>query len=145
MPKNKLSPVVIGFPAGLLATLIFHQAAVALLWWLGMAPFPPYKTGATAPLGVPAVISLAFWGGVWGLPFGLAQRRFPRGLAYWLTSLVFGAVLPSLVALLMVVPLKGGAVGAGWQPGIWAFAGLVNGAWGLGTGLLYRFGQSYWD
>jgi hypothetical protein len=48
------------FIAGFLATLIFHQLALALLWWLGIAPFAPFSMAATRPLGVPAVISLAF-------------------------------------------------------------------------------------
>ena len=144
MQQLSLPPIVVGFPAGCLATLVFHQAAVALLWWLGIAPFPPFMMVATAPMGVPAVISLAFWGGVWGIPFALVQYRFPHGVGYWLTSVVFGAVLPSLVALLVVVPLKGGAVGAGWQRGIWVFAALVNGAWRLGTALLYRLGIRFW-
>lgn len=47
---------------------------------------------ATQPLGVPAVISLAFWGGVWGILFELIHNRFPRGGGYWLTAFLFGAI-----------------------------------------------------
>jgi hypothetical protein len=67
------------FIAGFLATVIFHQLTLAFLWWAGIAPFAPFSMAATLPFGVPAVISLAFWGGVWGIIFGLVDNRFPRG------------------------------------------------------------------
>ena len=67
------------FFAGVLATLIFNQLTLALLWWAGIAPFAPFSMAATQPFGVPAVISLAFCGGVWGIIFGLADNRFPSG------------------------------------------------------------------
>lgn len=53
-------------------------------------------------------------------------------------ALIGGAIFPSLVALLIVVPIKGGAIGAGWNPKIWEFALIVNGIWGVGTGLILQ-------
>ncbi len=134
--------ILVGFVAGFLATLTFHQIAVAVLWWLHVAPGPPYQMTPRPPFGVPAVFSLAFWGGVWGILFAFVDRFFARGPGYWLTSFVLGAVFPSLVALLVVVPLKGGPLGAGWNPVIWMFAFLVNGCWGIGTGVLLGLGRS---
>ncbi|HLF96445.1 MAG TPA: hypothetical protein VI457_04820 [Methylococcaceae bacterium] len=126
-----------GFIAGFLATLVFHQLTLALLWGAGLAPFGPFQTAPTQPFGVPAVLSLAFWGGVWGIAYALVDRRFfPQGNAYWSTAFGFGAILPSLVALLVVLPLKGKALGGGWQPGLLVTVLLVNGAWGVGTGLI---------
>jgi len=130
--------ILFGFIAGFLATVIFHQPVLALLWWAGLAPFGPFSMAATQPLGVPAVISLAFWGGVWGILFGLIHDRFPRGSGYWLTAFLFGAILPTLVALLVVLPLKGRPVGGGWQPALLMTAFLINGAWGVGTGLIVK-------
>jgi len=130
--------LLFGFVAGFLATLIFHQLAVALLWNLGIAPFGPFPMAATWPLGVPAVFSLAFWGGVWGLPYALIHHRFPPRAGYWVTAFLLGGLLPSAVALLVVVPLKGGPVGGGWQPALLLTAFLVNGAWGVGTGVFLR-------
>jgi hypothetical protein len=127
-----------GFIAGFLATLIFHQVIVALLWWAGVAPFGPFSMAATQPFGVPAVISLAFWGGVWGILFGLIDNGFPRGSGYWLTAFLFGAILPTLVALLVVLPLKGQPIGGGWQPALLVTAFLINGVWGVGTGLILK-------
>jgi hypothetical protein len=130
--------ILFGFIAGFLATLIFHQLIVALLWWAGVAPFGPFSMAATQPFGVPAVISLAFWGGVWGILLGLIDNGFPRGGGYWLTAFLFGAILPTLVALLVVLPLKGQPIGGGWQPALLATAFLINGAWGVGTGLILK-------
>ena len=91
------------------------------------------------PLGVPAVIQLAFWGGVWGIAFVLVERviaRCPGG--YWLGAVLFGAIVPTLVFWFVVLPLKGLPVGYGFHfPGI-AVALIVNGLWGLGTGVFLR-------
>jgi hypothetical protein len=97
----------------------------------------------TAPFGVPAVISLAFWGGIWGIVFVLVHDRFPRGGGYWLSAFLFGAIFPTLVALLIVLPLKGRPVGGGWQPSLLVTAFLINGAWGVGTALFVR-GLAAW-
>ena len=130
--------ILVSFIAGFLATVIFHQLVLALLWWAGMAPFGPFSMAATQPLGVPAVISLAFWGGVWGvIMIPLIARA--RGIGYWLAALAFGAVLPTLVAAFVVAPLKGQHMAGGGHAGKMLVFGLcVNGAWGLGTAILYR-------
>lgn len=119
------------FVAGFLATLIFHQGLVALLHVAGVIPFAPYDLASTWPLGVPKVVSLAFWGGVWGVVLWPLVRR-ARGAGYWLRWLVAGAVGPTLVGLVVVLPLKGIPVG----PASVVIGLLVNGVWGLGTGLL---------
>jgi hypothetical protein len=130
--------LLFGFIAGFLSTLIFHQLALGLLWSAGVAPSAPFSMAATQPFGVPAVFSLAFWGGVWGILFALSERRFARRGGYWLAAFLFGAVLPSLVALFVVLPLKGQPVGGGWRPALLLTAFLINGAWGVGTGLILR-------
>lgn len=119
------------FVAGFLATLIFHQGLIAGLHAAGAVPFAAYDLSPTWPLRVPAVISLAFWGGVWGLVlWPLLRRR--RGTPYWLGWLLAGAIGPTAVALLVVFPLKGIPVSATAIP-----LGLVlNGVWGLGTAVL---------
>ena len=52
--------VVIGFIAGFLAVLVFHQPVLALLSSLGLAKATLYAMDPTAPFGVPRVISIAF-------------------------------------------------------------------------------------
>jgi hypothetical protein len=130
--------LVFGFIAGFFGTLIFHQLTLAVLWGLGVAPFPPYPMAVTHPFGIPAVFSLSFWGGIWGILFARVHGIFPRRGAYWAVAFFFGAILPSLVALLVVLPLKGRPMGGGWHPALLLTAFLVNGAWGIGTGLILK-------
>ena len=137
-PKGISARSLFGFIAGFISTLIFHQLTLGLLWEAGLAPSAPFSMVATYPFGVPAMLSLAFWGGVWGILFALIERTFARGGGYWVTAFLFGAVFPSLVALLIVAPLKGHPVGGGWQAHVWLTAFLVNGAWGIGTGIILR-------
>jgi hypothetical protein len=127
-----------GFIAGFFATLIFHQLTLAVLWAAGLAPLKPFNMAATQPFGVPAVFSLAFWGGVWGVIFVLLEGWFSRRGSYWLAIFLFGAVLPSLVALLVVLPLKGLPLGGGWHLPLLVTVFLVNGAWGIGTGVVLK-------
>lgn len=121
------------FTAGFIATLIFHQGVLGLLWLAGIAPTAPYNMAATPPFGVPAVLSLAFWGGLWGLPLWWLLRSLPTR-RYWPAALAAGAVFPTLVAILIVFPLKELPVSLQVMIG----GLLVNGAWGAGTALVLR-------
>ena len=130
-------PYVRAFIAGFLSTLVFHQGVLTLLWLSGASPRVPYDTTPSSPLGVPAVLSLAFWGGIWGMVIWPFLRNAAPG-AYWLRALLIGAVAPSVVALFIVFPLKGMAVAGGWDPRIIVGALMLNGAWGLGVALFMR-------
>ena len=134
--------LVIGFIAGFLAVLIFHQPVLSLLTAAGFAEAATYSMQATAPFGVPQVLSYSFWGGVWGMVFALVEQRFPRGAAYWVVAFLFGAIFPTLVAWFVVAPLKGQPVAAGGAiPGM--LTGLIiNGAWGIGTALFLVLGNN---
>ncbi len=129
--------VLQSFLAGFLSTLVFHQGLLALLNAAGATSRKAWVMAPTPPFGVPAVLSLAFFGGLWGiLLWELVRKR--AGSAHWLGAFVLGAVLPTLVALLVVLPLKGMPVGGGWKPDIVAGALLLNGVWGLGVAALMR-------
>jgi hypothetical protein len=134
--------LVFSFAAGFLATLIFHQLALWVLWSLGFAPFAPFQLAATRPFGVPAVFSLSFWGGIWGILFSFVEGRFPARRGYWVATFLFGAILPSLVALIIVLPLKGRPMGGGWGQPLLVTAFLINGAWGIGTAFFLRLFSS---
>lgn len=127
----------IGFCAGAIAVLIFHQGMLMVLHATGVSSRGAFPMNPTEPFGVPQVISLAFWGGVWGIIFvHVVPRIRVRGAGYWLAALAFGAILPTLVAWFIVAPLKRQPIGGGWQPLGMLTGLLVNGAWGLGTALL---------
>ena len=129
---------LIAFVAGFLSTLIFHQGLLAVLHRAGASPRPAYVMKAVPPLGVPQLISLAVWGGVWGAALLPLLARWDSSWGYWVAWLIAGALLPSLVALFVVMPLKGMPVAAGGNPKLIVGALLLNGTWGLGTALLLR-------
>ena len=123
------------FAAGFISTLTFHQGILGLFYVLGKFPRAPFAMNPTEPLGVPSVISVAFWGGVWGIALWPLIRG-ATGAGYWLRCVLLGAIGPSAVALFIVFPMKGMAFAAGWDPKIIVGALILNGAWGLGLGLL---------
>ena len=130
--------MVLAFVAGFIAVLVFHQGMVEILQAQGVRTVRAFPSSTTWPFGLPRIWSLAFWGGVWGILLLVAQghRRFPSGNAYWLGALVFGAVFPTLVATLVVAPLRGQGFGGVLDPGGVLTGMAVNGAWGLGTAIL---------
>jgi len=135
--NQRVMDYVKAFIAGFVSTLVFHQGVLALLHLTGVAQRAPYDLGRVPPLGIPAVISLAFWGGVWGAAIWPLLKNV-AGPAYWLRALVIGAVGPSAVALFMVMPLKGMPMAGGWEAKLIVGALILNGAWGLGMALLLR-------
>lgn len=125
------------FAAGFISTLTFHQGTLFVLHKAGMWPKPPWPMAPTKPLHIPAVISLALWGGVWGI-FAWYLIRGMAGADYWIYATLFGAIAPSLVALFVVFPLKGMPVAGGWKPQVISAVLLLNAAWGLGLAALMR-------
>jgi hypothetical protein len=125
--------LLFGFVAGFVATLVFHQVALWILHYFHFIDRVPWSMKPVPPWGVPAVISLAFWGGVWGAVM-IAILWKSRNLL--VVSTLFGAVLPTLAAAFIVAPLKHQPIP---HSGKLLMVGLiVNGAWGLGTALIYR-------
>lgn len=123
------------FIAGALAVPLCHQVVVAILNAVGFIDRSPFSFAATKPFGVPELISLSFWGGVWGLILMLVAGRL-QGAKFWIVAVLFGAIAPTLVAGFVVAPLKGLPAGGNAKM---AMAGLlINGAWGLGTAALAR-------
>lgn len=127
---------LLAFLAGFVSTLIFHQGMLALLYASGVSPRGAFSMEPTPPFGIPSVISLAFWGGVWGIPLYAVIRKIERTAVFLLVATVFGAILPTLIAVVVVMPLKGIPIGGENRTAMLMIALLVNAAWGLGTALL---------
>ena len=126
--------LIVGFLSGFVAVLVFHQAAWAGLYAMGIMPRAPFPMQGVAPFGVPQILSLAFWGGVWGIVLAAVLARLDGGRLL-VAATIFGAVLPTLVGWFIVAPLKGQPMAAGFAlPGL-LIGPIVNAAWGLGTGL----------
>jgi hypothetical protein len=133
-PSRWAARVPLGFIAGFIATLIFHQPALAVLHALRMTPAMPYPAKPVPPFGVPQYLSLAFWGGVWGIVLALLAPLWGPRL-FWPGTILFGAIFPTLVAWFVVFPTKGIPMAGGFHfPGI-LVGPIVNGAWGLGSAL----------
>jgi hypothetical protein len=126
------SRAALGFVAAVVATLTFHQAMWALLHAAGLMP-RPFPMTPTGPWGVPKMVSLCFWGGLYGAVFGIVMPRLPAPL--WLCGLGLG-IIAALVGLFVVLPLKGQPVAYGfaWKP--WVDSLLINGFWGIGVGVI---------
>lgn len=140
--KAALSRFALAFIAGFVSVLLFHQGMLALLHAVNFTPRAPYGTAPTPPFGIPQIWSSAFWGGIWGLIWIAISPRFRHDKSYWLAALIFGAIVPTLVAWFVVAPLKGQPIAGGWKLVGIVTGLLVNGAWGVGTaGLLRLFSR----
>lgn len=125
--------VVLAFIAGFLAVLCFHQAAVGLMHAHANFPFAPFASDPVPPFGVPKWFSASFWGGLWGvlMLWLFDWANVDRG-QYW-KGLLFGGIALTLVALLIVTPIKGGSIDFDTFPMKFAGGFVVNGAWGIGA------------
>lgn len=124
------------FVAGALAVPLGHQLMLGLLLAIGLTDRKPFPMDATAPFGVPQLISLTFWGGLWGVLLGLFLEKALSGRWFWAGAAIFGAIAPTLVAGFVVAPLKGMAAGGNAKLAV--FGLLVNLAWGVMTAVLFR-------
>jgi hypothetical protein len=128
---------LLGFAAAVISVLTFHQGMIGLLYMAGMVARAPYPTGSVPPFGVPVILNLCFWGGLYGAAFGLALPRLPRA-PMWLLGLGLG-LLAALVGWFIVAPLKGQPVASGFVPMRLLISVLINGTWGIGVGVILAF------
>jgi hypothetical protein len=134
--RPSLARLALGFIAAFIAVLIFHQGMIAILHAMDLLKNGPYAMQPIGPFAVPRVVSLAFWGGVWGIVYVLAEPYFPRGAKYFLAAFLFGAIAPTLFGWFVLAPMRGAPVANGWQIAAMWRGPLINGAWGLGTGIV---------
>src|SRR5262249_29239692 len=113
--------VIVGFVAGAIGVLLFHQGIILAMYLAGLLPSPPYSMKATEPFGIPQVLSSAFWGGLWGIVLVWLMVALRGADRLWV-AVLFGGVLPTLVGILIVTPLKGGDIAERLQ-----IAGLLRG------------------
>jgi hypothetical protein len=79
-----LKTLILGFVAGFLATLIFHQGLWWVLYQIHFIPsdLPPWPLNPVPPFGVPSVISKSFSDGLWGAALAPFLDHY-RGATYW--------------------------------------------------------------
>src|SRR5258707_7698375 len=86
------------FVAGFVSTLVFHQGLLTLFYLAAVVPRAPYDLRAVPPLDIPAAISLAFWGGAWGVAIWPLLKNV-NGPAYWVRAQVISAIASGSVTL----------------------------------------------
>lgn len=132
--STSLNRAVMGFVAAVISVLTFHQGMWELLHLFRLMP-PPYPTTGVLPFGVPRIIDLCFWGGVWGAVFGLVLPSLPRSWPMWVLGLGLG-IAAALVGLFIVPLIKGLPIAGGWAAMAFVRSVLINGLWGIGVGLI---------
>ncbi len=135
--SNLARDLALGFIAGALAVLIFHQIMVLLLGFVGMVRGAPWNFAPFGPFGVPRVVNSMFWGGVWGVVYAAIADRLPRQWPLWLVGLVFGLLGPVLFGWTIVALLKGSVLFGGFVPQRMLASILINGMYGIGVALIF--------
>jgi hypothetical protein len=125
---------VLGFVAGLISVLVFHQGAWTLFHLGGLMP-PPYPMGPVPPWSVPLTVSFCFWGGLYGLVYGLLLPKLT--MPPWLSGLILG-VIALLVLWFIVAPIKGRPIASGWVPRTMLVLFVIHAVWGIGVGLIMQ-------
>lgn len=123
----------LGFSAGAIAALVFHQGLAGIFDVAGIGKMVAFRVQPTWPFGIPALVSLSFWGAMYGVVLALPMPRFRRPL--WQVGIALG-LIAGLVTLFVVLPLKGFPVAHGWA--VWPIARtlILTMSWGMGTGLI---------
>jgi len=125
--------VFLGCIAGAISVLVFHQTTLQLFFWLGLAPQAAFRVAVVPPFNAPMVVSITFWGAVYGGIFGLLTPRLPA-------PALVKALLVGLFAMLMgwfvVRPLAGHPVAFNWQAGPMLRSAAACFMWGIGVTLI---------
>lgn len=134
--------IIVGFIAGFLSVLVFHQLGFYIATELGFGRSVIYNMRPVPPFGVPLILSAAFWGGLWGIVGAYIVPRLPVWLDGPYGWMAFAAVVVTLVNWFIVLPIKGAPIGNGFRlPGV-VVVPIVYAFWGLGIwifiGLLRR-------
>jgi hypothetical protein len=136
--SNWQRTALVGFVAGALSVLIFHQFGFWVATELGFARARLYNMNPVPPFGVPTIVSAAFWGGLWGIAAAFLVPRLPGTLGGVLGWVLFAGIIVTLVNWFIVQPIKGQPMGNGFRlPGV-VVVPLVYAFWGLGMWVIAR-------
>lgn len=130
-----MRPIPLAFLAGFLATIIFHQGAIWLLTRVVPFPFTPWNF-ALNDYGLPRVVALSIWAGVWAIPLCLLIRLRPA-LPAMMTGAVLGSLIPSIWAWTVIAGMRGAPLFAGGNARVIITVLFVNAVWGAATVWLF--------
>src|SRR4029453_17359829 len=133
--SNWMRTTIVGFVAGALGVLVFHQLGFWLAKELGLLNAQLYSMRPVPPWGVPTIVSQAFWGGLWGIAGAFLIERLPGVLHGALGWMLFAGVIVTLVNWFIVLPIKGAPIGGGFRMNALVVVPIVYAVWGFGMGL----------
>jgi hypothetical protein len=134
--SNWMRTVIVGFLAGALSVLVFHQLGFWVAKELGLLNAQLYSMRPVPPWDVPTIVSQAFWGGLWGIAAACLVTRLPGVLKGVLGWMLFAGIVVTLVNWFIVLPLKGAPVGGGFRMNALAVVPVVYVVWGFGMWLI---------
>jgi hypothetical protein len=142
--ETTVGRIVLGFLAGAIAVLIFHEGVIYLLGTAGYIANRAWSmTPQIPPWGVPRLINNVFWGGLWGSLFALLYAWIPGGMA-WLKGLVYGLFIAVISNWFLLPLIRGRYFGvgdtaffSGWDAQRMLITIAIVCAFGLGLGIIY--------
>jgi hypothetical protein len=132
--------LIIGFVAGAISVLVFHQGMILILYLMKQTSnFPWNLAPMKGPFPVPALLNSMFWGGLWGVAFAAFAHLIPVAHNI-LRGVVFGLLGPFLLGNGILVPLlKGtGQFFWTWPAPRYIISALIGAAFGAGLAVIMR-------
>ena len=141
-----MKTAIVGFIAGAISILIFHQGTLWAAGEMGLLKPTLYNMKGVPPWNVPTIVSQCFWGGLWGIAAAFAVERFPGYLKGWPGWVLVATVAATLVNWFVVAPIKGTTSpgmllftkpdAVRWSPVLGVL--VVYAMWGFGMWLIAR-------
>ncbi|HEY0181470.1 MAG TPA: hypothetical protein VGC09_01570, partial [Rhodopila sp.] len=112
---------------------VFHQSVLQLFFWLGLAPQAAFRVAVVPPFNAPMVVSVTFWGAVYGGVFSALMPRLPQRV---LVRIGLAGIFAILMTWFVVRPLAGHPAAFGWQPNDMVRSAAACLMWGVGLVLI---------
>lgn len=137
--ETSLKSLMLGFLAGVIATLTVHELISLALLNAGAFERVPWSMEPAAMTGIPQIASDAAWGGIWGAMFAVILGAKPKG-SMTLRGILLGLLGPALLGVFLLVPfLKGEALFLGGNVDAIVAVLLIAAGFGAATAWLYGF------
>ena len=141
--QGTVGRIVLGFIAAAISVVAVHETIIYALTQYGLIKGAAWGMQPIAPWGVPRLINNIFWGGLWGILFGLLYDRIPGGMS-WLKGLIYGLIIVVVSNWILLPLIKGQVFGQanqvlfnGWDPQRMLAVAIIIGGFGLGLGIVY--------
>jgi len=125
--------IFLGGVAGAIAMLMFHQVTLQVFFWCGWTAQAAFRIAHVPPFNIPMVVSITFWGAVYGGIFGWFAPRMPGSL---IVRGLLAGVFATLMAWFIVRPIAGYDIAFGWASGPMLRSAVANLMWGFGVALI---------